>query len=122
MRVSEKGVAASVQMDGIALIPHFDNSERKIVLERVQDVEDIIENNKRLRTEDQHSDWGRHVASIPNIIMERWLNEAYASGNTSLRMFTKEFDELVAKKLKDPDWAFLRTDKASAQVGYLKNG
>ncbi len=122
MRVSEKGVAASVQMDGIALIPHYDNAERKLVLERVQDVEDIIENNKKLRTQEQHSDWGRHVASIPNIIMERWLNEEYARGNTSLRMFTKEFDELVAKKLQDPDWSFLRTDKASAQVGYLRNG
>jgi hypothetical protein len=122
MRVSEKGVDASLQMDGVALVPHYDKAERKFVFERVQDIEDILENNKRLRAEDQDSDWGRHVASIPNIIMERWLNEAYASGNVGLRMFTKEFDELVAKKLKDPDWAFLRTDKASAQVGYLRNG
>lgn len=122
MRVSEKGVAASLQMDGIALIPHYDNAERKLVLERVQDIEDIIENNKKLRTEDQDSDWGRHVASIPNIIMERWLNEEYAKGNTSLRMFTKEFDELVALKLKDPDWAFLRTDKKNLALGWQGNG
>jgi len=26
-------------------------------------------------------------------------------------MFTREFDELVAAKLRDPDWKFLRTDK-----------
>lgn len=122
MRVSERGVAASAQMDGIALVPHYDNAERKLVLERVQDIEDIIENNKKLRTEDQDSDWGRHVASIPNIIMERWLNEAYASGNVGLRMFTKEFDELVALKLKDPDWSFLRTDKKNLALGWQRNG
>jgi hypothetical protein len=29
----------------------------------------------------------------------------------ALRMFTREFDELVAKKLRDPDWKFLRTDR-----------
>lgn len=118
MRVSEKGVAASAQMDGIALVPHFDSAERKFMFERVQDVEDILENNKKLRSEEQHSDWGRHVASIPNIIMERWLNEEYERGNVSLRMFTKEFDEIVAKKLKDPDWAFLRTDKKSSMVSF----
>ncbi len=118
MRVSEKGVAASVQMDGIALIPHFDNAERKLVLERVQDIEDIIENNKKLRTQDQSSDWGRHVASIPNIIMERWLNEEFQRGNTTVRMFTKEFDEIVKKKLQDPDWAFLRTDKKNLALGW----
>lgn len=118
MRVSEKGVAASLQMDGIALIPHYDKAERKLLFERVQDIEDILENNKTLRTQEQKSDWGRHIASIPNIIMERWLNEEYAKGNTALRMFTREFDELVAKKLKDPDWAFLRTDAASHRVGW----
>jgi hypothetical protein len=121
MRVSEKGVAASVQMDGIALIPHYDNSERKFLFERVQDVEDILENNKKLRTQEQHSDWGRHIANIPNIIMELWLNQEYERGNVGLRMFTKEFDELVARKLKDPDWAFLRTDMKSASVGYSKH-
>jgi hypothetical protein len=111
VRVSDKGVAASLQMDGVALIPHYDAAERKFVFERVQDVEDILENNKRLRTEAQKSDWGRHIASIPNIIMERWLNEEFERGNTSVRMFSKEFDEIVKKKLADPDWAFLRTDK-----------
>jgi hypothetical protein len=31
------------------------------------------------------------------------------AGNTGLRMFTAEFNDLVARKLRDPDWAFLRT-------------
>jgi hypothetical protein len=44
------------------------------------------------------------------VILVRWLNEEYARGNVQLRMFTREFDELVATKLRDPDWKFLRTD------------
>jgi hypothetical protein len=64
-----------------------------------------------LRSEAQRSDWGRHIATIPNVILLRWLNEEDVRGNTQLRMFTREFDELVAKKLRDPDWKFLRVDK-----------
>jgi hypothetical protein len=43
------------------------------------------------------------------VILLKWLNEEHARGNTKLRLFTKEFDELVARRLADPDWAYLRT-------------
>jgi len=89
----------------------LDRSERKLVASTWQDVEPILDRNHALRCEPQRSDWGRHVATIPNVILVRWLNEEYAHGNVGLRMFTKEFDELVARKLEDPDWAYLRTDK-----------
>jgi hypothetical protein len=81
-----------------------------VIASTTQDVEPILEHNKQLRGEPQRSGWGRHVASIPNVILVRWLNEEHARGNTQLRMFTREFDELVARKLADPDWAYLRTD------------
>jgi len=45
------------------------------------------------------------------VILVRWLNEEYARGNASLRMFTAELDQLIARKLRDPDWAYLRTDR-----------
>ena len=45
------------------------------------------------------------------MILVRWLNEEYARGNTDLRMFTPAFNELVARKLRDPDWKHLRVDK-----------
>jgi hypothetical protein len=82
-----------------------------VIANTTQDVEPILEHNKQLRREPQRSDWGRHVATIPNVILVRWLNEERARGNTGLRMFTREFDEIVARKLRDPDWAYLRTDK-----------
>ena len=89
----------------------LDRNDRKIIVRSVQDVEPILERNKALRSEPQRSDWGRHVASIPNVILVRWLNEEYISGNVGLRMYTAEFNELVQRKLQDPDWAYLRTDK-----------
>jgi hypothetical protein len=100
----------------IASRDHFDG--RTIIRERVQDVEPILEHNALLRTMEQKSDWGRHIASIPNVIMERWFNEEYERGNVSLRLYSKEMDEIVARKLKDPQWAYLRTDMASAMLGF----
>lgn len=87
---------------------------RNITVERVQDVEDILELNKVRQNEPQSrsSDF-RHIASVPNIFLERWLNEEHARGNTMLRLWTPEFDKLVEQKLKDPDWRFLRTDNPS---------
>lgn len=92
-----------------------------LAVETVQDVEPILENNKRLRSEVQRSDWGRHVATIPNVILTRWLNEEYARGNVTIKLFGKEMDELVARKLKDPEWKYLRTDSAQVQ-GFMGFG
>jgi hypothetical protein len=89
----------------------LDCAEGKIIANATQDVEPILARSHALRSEPQRSDWGRHIATIPNVILVRWLNEEYARGNTQLRMFTREFDELVATKLRDPDWKFLRTDR-----------
>ena len=89
----------------------LDRNEKIIVAATTQDVEPILERNRALRGESQRSDWGRHVATIPNVVVVTWLNEQYAAGNTRLRIFSPEFNELVARKLEDPDWAYLRVDK-----------
>jgi hypothetical protein len=89
----------------------LDRGEKKIVAVTTQDVEPILEHNAALRGEAQRGAWGRHVATVPNVILVRWLNEEYARGNGELRMFTPEFYALVARKLEDPEWAHLRTDK-----------
>lgn len=97
-------------MSEIRRAAHYDAAERKFTFEIVQDVEPILERNKVLRSERQTGDF-RHVASIPNVILTRWLNEEIERGNTTIRMFGAEMDQLVEKKLKDPDWKWLRTDK-----------
>jgi hypothetical protein len=96
----------------------LDRGEKLIVARTVQDVEPILEHNRMLRSIEQKSDWGRHVASIPNVILVKWANEEYERGNVSVRLFTPEFDKIVERKLKDPEWAYLRTDMKSHRTGY----
>jgi hypothetical protein len=85
---------------------------RELTINRVQDVEPILENNKRLRNEaqDRKSSF-RHIASIPNVLLEKWLNEELLRGNRSIRWGSAEFDGLIKRKLRDPEYAYLRTDK-----------
>lgn len=106
-------------MSDVAAQILLDSNGQDLAIRHVQDVEPILEHNKRLRGEDQRSDWGRHVASIPNVIYIQWLDEEHRKGNTDLRLFTPEFDEIVERKLKDPEWAYLRTDRPALQVGFL---
>ena len=75
------------------------------------DVEPLLERNKELRAMPQKSDWAKQVADIPCIILVQWLEDAWKHGNKHLTLFSPEFYELVARKLRDPDYAFLRTDK-----------
>lgn len=97
---------------------HLDPNGEDLTIIHVQDVEPILEWNKASRGELQHGDWGRHVARIPNVIYVKWLDEEHARGNVSLRMFTPEFDLIVQKKLGDPAWAYLRTDRPKLQTGW----
>lgn len=91
----------------------LDRNDKLIIAEKVQDVEPILEHNKALQSIEQRSDWGRHVASVPMVIIEKWLNEEYARGNTSLRFLGPGFDAWYEKKIKDPDNRAWRTDNPS---------
>lgn len=109
-------------MDGVQVRIHKDSNGQSLAIEHVQDVEPILQWNKEARRDEQRSDWGRHVARIPNVVYVQWLDEEHRKGNTSLRLFTPEFDEIVQKKLKDPNWAYLRTDKPALITGWLGFG
>lgn len=101
----------------------LDSNGQDLAIENVQDVEPILEQNKVLRTLDQtKTDGMKEVAEIPNVILIQWLNEEHARGNETLRLFTPEMDEIVKKKLQDPDWAYLRTDKPALIVGWMGFG
>jgi hypothetical protein len=106
-------------IDGIQIRPHLDSNGRDLAIEHVQDVAPILEWNRRSRCDEQRADWGRHVARIPNVIYVKWLNEEHARGNTDLRPFTSEFDAIVQKKLDDPEWVYLRTDRPKLQAGWI---
>lgn len=96
----------------------LDSNGQDLTVVHTQDVEPILEWNKQAQRETQRSDWGRHKARIPNVIYVQWLNEEHAKGNTSLRLFTPEFDQIVNRKLNDPEWMYLRVDRPALQVGW----
>ena len=88
-----------------------DRNDRNIIAVATQDCTPILEENKVLRSEKQTSDWGREVFSVPNVIAYQWLIEEWNKGNKGLKMFSREWMELVKRKMYDPDWKWLRTDK-----------
>jgi hypothetical protein len=96
----------------------IDETDKKLTFVNVQDVEPILELNKTQRAEEQVSDWGRRIARIPNAILLQWYYDEIAKGNLTLQMYSEEFDRIVARKLQDPDWAYLRTDKPKLQAGW----
>jgi hypothetical protein len=97
---------------------YLDGGEKTLTFVNVQDVEPILDLNKAQRSESQNSDWGRRIARVPNTILLQWFYEEQAKGNTSLQMYTEEFDRLMHRKLQDPDYAYLRTDKPALQAGW----
>ena len=87
---------------------HFDASERVHVFERVQDVEDIIEWNKAFQTVDQgRAETFHMIGQIPNILIEKWLIE---DGIEYRELMSGDgLERIIKKKLRDPDYAWLRT-------------
>jgi hypothetical protein len=98
--MSETAIAAT------DVLTTLDLRDGDLVVRSFQDVEDIIERNKRLQNEPQKSDWGRHVATIPNNILLQWMLE---EGVPVFGMPAHEWDRFLKKKLRDPDWRDLRT-------------
>ena len=90
-------------------IIHLDGNEGTVTFERIQDVEPILEHNKDRRSEGQRNDVFHYVGEIPNVIIDRWLKEEWERGNTTIRLGGEEFQRLIMRKLRDPDWAWLRT-------------
>lgn len=80
--------------------------------ERWQDCEQVVEHNKRLQNEPQSRKSSfRHIASIPNIFIEKILREQWARGNVNLKWSSPEFNAIIKKEIIDnPDYAFLRVD------------
>jgi len=103
-------------MSVVAARIHLDADGDHFTVEHAQDVEAILERNAQLRSAPQRGDWGRHIATIPNIVLVRWMME---EGADVLRMSGPEFGEFIRRKLDDPDWRHLRTD---CQANQLRTG
>lgn len=86
---------------------HFhQDSDGSLTVERVQDVEPILEMNKALQNWSQKTTSFRHIGTVPNVILEKWINE---EGAPILSMGSREFGEFIRRKLNDPDYRWLKT-------------
>lgn len=106
----------------MSITARFHRDGENFAIEHVQDVEPILEWAKEARTEEQPSDWGRHTHRIPNIELVKLLDAEYARGNVTLQMYSKEWDEIFARKLKSGDWDAYRVDKPALLMGWLGFG
>lgn len=86
----------------------YRESDGGFTIQSRQDVEPILDRNKELQNTEQRSDWGRHIASIPNIIIDKWSKD---HGVNLMALPKDEFARFVKRKLDDPDWKWLRTDQ-----------
>jgi hypothetical protein len=98
-------------MSGTDVLTTLKMEGRDLLVRSYQDAEDIIEHNKKLASEPQNGKWGRHIASIPNNVLNQWLQDEWAKGNVSMKLFDEQFNALIKKKLADHDWLFLRVDR-----------
>lgn len=74
---------------------------------RTQDVEPILDHNKALQnTPQKRAETFRHVGSVPNVLIEKWILE---EGAPVLSMNTYEFARFIKRKLNDPDYRWLKT-------------
>lgn len=84
----------------------FHYEDDKLIIQRVQDVEPIIEANKRAMDVDDKrfkSQSFNLVARVPTVLIEKYRNE------TGIDLLAPENVKLFRKWLDDPDHKFLKT-------------
>lgn len=84
---------------GVTTEYYYQPHTNQFHLNHVQDVEPILEANKRLANE-HRTDAGhwRHLAEIPLVVWWTWQREGITRDKTAIR-----------KKLDDPEWKYLRS-------------
>lgn len=84
----------------------IDGEGSRFHVRRTYDVEPDLKRAARLRSEGSgKSETFWHVGSIPTVVLEEWAREA------GINVMSKEMDEVIMRKLNDPDWAKLRVAK-----------
>jgi len=95
-----------VQADGITEIFDMDELTGEITIERVQDVEPVIEANKRAQSAGDGfspSRELREIAEIPMGVVELWRTVL------GVDIFNRDHWPAVKRLLRDSEWRHLRT-------------
>lgn len=102
-----KLVDREVTLSGVRQI-HV-NHDGDVVEEFIQDVSPILDMNARFRNGDKPKNMvesaiaGRHVASIPAVVAELWLNKY------GINVFNREHLPKVRELLNSREWQYLKT-------------
>lgn len=99
-----------VQPDGITEIFHMDELTGEIAIERIQNVEPVIEANKRAQTTGDGFSPARdlrEIAEIPLGVVELWRTVL------GVDVFNRDHWPAVKRLLRDRDWQHLRTSPGS---------
>jgi len=106
----------SRSFNGVQTDVLFDGSG-KVIFRSQQDVDPVLDYAKAQRNHDDRGYFAggdmRRVASIPAVIISKWLDEG-------VDVFSSEHQAEIARRLNDPDYAYLRT--APGQLGPVGNG
>ena len=83
-----------------------DEAEERMIIKSHQNIGPILENNKRLYTADDgyspSREW-RRAASVPNIIIEKWIREL------GINAYKLEDQPKILAMLDSPEYRWLRT-------------
>lgn len=102
-----KLIGTGKEWNGITTNYYWDTASKKLIVQRIQDVEPELNQNKA--EYNHHTDHkatrykgaSHKVASIPPGVVEQWIKEGF-------NIFTCTDAEL-RRKLNDPDYKYLRT-------------
>lgn len=82
---------------------YVDGEGEQFHIEKVQDVEPILDANRRDRNSGANDNgWLRHVARIPMIVHLQWLNEGFDCQDPNNR-------SALMRRLNSSEWQYLRT-------------
>lgn len=95
-------------LTGITTYHNYDHDSKITTIERVQDVQPILDRNKALANDSSYKQQGMkdsflHAAHIPMIIIEKWLLEE------GIDVFNAEHYPKVRAKLNSSEYQYLRT-------------
>lgn len=98
-------LSTEIDINGLVTEFHSDAMDDAVTIRRVQDVQPILEANKRLYSQDDGYTPSRdlkRVASIPLSVIEEWMKEG-------INIFDKNCAAAIRRKLNDPQYLYLRT-------------
>ena len=90
---------------------HYDEMKDELTVNRVQDVEPILEENKALQSLNNGYNQSRsmkRIASIPNVVAEQWMRE---DGINWMSLPKHEKRRYLQRKLNSNEYRYLRTSE-----------